>query len=103
MDAALARIYRNQTEHDPADMNGARELVSNPDITPVGILYRNDRVPCYEDLRKREQNFTPAMIGRVLEKEFDKFAVNPGRNGNRTAAMEGAAPEVDPDGRPSMP
>ncbi len=72
-----ARIYRNTSEHDPADMNRARELASDPDITPVGVLYRNENVPCYEDLRRLGHSFTPAMIGRALDKEFDKFTVQP--------------------------
>jgi hypothetical protein len=78
----LARIYRNNFEHDPADMNRARELASNPDITPVGVLYRNEQVPCYEDLRRLGQSFTPAMIGQALDKEFDKFTVQPQCNGD---------------------
>ena len=92
LDASLARIYRNQAEHDPADLNRARELASNPDPTPVGILYRNDQVPCYEDLCKREQSFTPAMIEGVLNKEFDKFTVQPRCNGSGAAALDGAGP-----------
>ena len=92
LDASLARIYRNQAEHDPADLNRARELASNPDLTPVGILYRNDRVPCYEDLCKREQGFTPAMIEAVLNKEFDKFTVQPRHYGNGAAAFDGSGP-----------
>jgi 2-oxoglutarate ferredoxin oxidoreductase subunit beta len=82
LDESLARIYRNNFEHDPADMNRARELASNPDITPVGVLYRNEQVPCYEDLRRLGQSFTPAMIGQALDKEFDKFTVQPQCNGD---------------------
>jgi len=92
LDPALSRIYRNQSQHDPADINRARELASNTDIAPAGILYRNDSVPCYDDLRKRDQSFTPAMIGQALDKEFDKFTVQPRRNG--TALPEGAAPST---------
>jgi len=87
LDASLARIYTNQAVHDPADMNRARELASNPDIMPVGVLYRDDRVPCYEDLRKRDQSFTPAMIGKMLGKELDKFTVQPRGRGNGAAAL----------------
>ncbi|MBM3879216.1 MAG: 2-oxoglutarate oxidoreductase [Verrucomicrobia bacterium] len=76
-DAALARIYRNQCEHDPADLNRARELSSHPELMPIGILYRNEQVPCYEDVRRRTQTFTPEMIARVLDEEFDQFTVEP--------------------------
>jgi len=77
LNESSARIYRNTFAHDPADMNRARELASDPDITPVGILYRNGNVPCYEDLRRLGQSFTPAMIRQALDKEFDKFTVQP--------------------------
>jgi 2-oxoglutarate ferredoxin oxidoreductase subunit beta len=80
LDSSLSRIYRNQCRHDPADINRARELASDSDLTPVGVLYRNDQVPCYEDLRRREQSFTPKMIEQALNREFDKFAVQRRRN-----------------------
>ncbi|HYY31611.1 MAG TPA: thiamine pyrophosphate-dependent enzyme [Chthoniobacterales bacterium] len=80
LDSSLSRIYTNRSEHVPADINRARELASDPDLTPVGILYRNDQVPCYENLRKRKQNFTPKIIEQVLNREFDKFTVQRPRN-----------------------
>ena len=49
--ADTSRIYRNQREHDPRDINRAREIASVEDPIPVGILYCNPDVPCYEDLR----------------------------------------------------
>ena len=48
---ALQKIYRNQERHDPSNMNRAREIASIEDPIPVGVLYRNPGVPCYEDLR----------------------------------------------------
>ena len=41
----LARIYKNQREHDPLDIDGAREIASSEDPIPVGILYRNPGGP----------------------------------------------------------
>lgn len=89
LDSSLSQIYRNQSAHDPLDMNRARELASNPDITPVGILYRNEAVPCYEDLRSREQSFTPTMIGQALDREFDKFTVEPRHLRNEAVELDG--------------
>ena len=48
---ALAKVYKNQQEHDPLDIDRAREIASGSDPIPVGILYHNPDVPCYEDLR----------------------------------------------------
>jgi 2-oxoglutarate ferredoxin oxidoreductase subunit beta len=74
----LARVYRNQRAHDPADLNRAREIAADIDNIPVGILYRNPEVPCYEDLRGSTQLRTTAYVKAGLEAEFDKFTIWPG-------------------------
>lgn len=74
---AIAGIYRNQQRHDPADIDRAREIASAEDPIPVGILYRNPAVPCYEDLRQAGQLRTPEMIRAGLEAELDKYTVWP--------------------------
>jgi len=74
---ALAGIYRNVEHHDPANLDRAREIASVVDPIPVGILYKNPEVPCYEDLRRTEQVRTPEHIRAGLEAEFDKFTVWP--------------------------
>ena len=51
----IAKVYKNQQEHDPSDIDRAREIASEHDPIPVGILYRNPAVPCYEDLRNAGQ------------------------------------------------
>ena len=58
-----AKIYRNQREHDPSNLNRAREIASLEDPIPVGILYRNAQVPCYEDLRRAGKLRSPAASG----------------------------------------
>jgi len=74
---ALQKIYRNQIVHDPADINRAREIASSEDPIPVGILYHNPQVPCYEDLRGAGTLRTTDTIRSSLEAEFDKFTVWP--------------------------
>jgi 2-oxoglutarate ferredoxin oxidoreductase subunit beta len=74
---ALQKIYRNQLEHDPSNMNRAREIASTDDPIPVGILYRNPDVPCYEDLRGVGELRTADSIGSTLNAEFDKFTIWP--------------------------
>jgi 2-oxoglutarate ferredoxin oxidoreductase subunit beta len=76
-DPSLAKIYKNQEVHDPSDLNRARELADDRDVAAVGILYRNENVPCYEDVRRRGKGQTPEMIEAALEEEFDNFTVEP--------------------------
>ena len=73
----LAKVYRNEEHHDPANLDRAREIASVIDPIPVGILYRNPDVPCYEDLRRTDDARTPDRIRAGLEAEFDKFTVWP--------------------------
>jgi 2-oxoglutarate ferredoxin oxidoreductase subunit beta len=73
----LERIYRNQEVHDPADRNRAREMASVNDPIPVGILYRNPDMVCYEDVQVSNQVNTPGKVKTYLDKEFDKFTINP--------------------------
>jgi 2-oxoglutarate/2-oxoacid ferredoxin oxidoreductase subunit beta len=73
----LGKVYKNQQLHDPASIDRAREIASVHDPIPVGILYRNPDIPCYEDLRQAGQMRTPEFIKKGLEAEFDKFTVWP--------------------------
>jgi 2-oxoglutarate ferredoxin oxidoreductase subunit beta len=82
----LSRTYKNQTEHDPANIDRAREIASREDPIPVGILYRNPEVPCYEEVRNAGQMRTAQHIRVGLEAEFDKFTVWPGAADSKQAA-----------------
>ena len=62
-------------DHDPSDLAAAREIASRLDPIPVGILYRNPDVPCYEDLRRTSVLRTPQLVRAGLEAEFDEFTV----------------------------
>jgi len=73
----LSRIYRNHEVHDPSDRNRAREISSSHDPIPVGVLYRNDDIPCLEDWLVPEQMNTADTVSEFLSSEFDKFAIEP--------------------------
>ena len=72
---SLAKVYRNQLQHDPLDMNRAREIASRTDVVPVGILYQNREIPCYEDTRQTGVLRTNEMVRKGLEYELDKYSV----------------------------
>jgi 2-oxoglutarate ferredoxin oxidoreductase subunit beta len=73
----LARAYRNQTTHDPSDLDRAREIASGTDPIPVGILYHDPDVPRYEEVRGAGRLRTVDLIRRGLDAELDKFTVWP--------------------------
>lgn len=72
---ALSKVYKNQLKHDPLDLHRAREIASSTDVVPVGILYQNRDIPCYEDTRRTGILRTPEIIRKGLESEFDKYSV----------------------------
>ena len=77
LSAGLSRVYKNQLQHDPSNIHRAREIASSTDIIPVGILYRNPDVPCYEDLRASDKLRTPDLTRAGLNAELDKYTVWP--------------------------
>lgn len=70
---ALARLYKNQQAHDPADRMAALDLALNSELAPIGVLYQNKTVPCYEDLQKPKKIFTINDIKTELNTQFDSL------------------------------
>jgi 2-oxoglutarate ferredoxin oxidoreductase subunit beta len=77
LSAGLQKIYKNVEQHDPSDIDRAREVASIDDPIPVGIIYRNPEVPCYEEIRGAGALRTADSISASLNAEFDKFTVWP--------------------------
>ena len=84
----IGRIYTNQQEHDPSDRNRAREISAIDDPIPVGVLYRNQDIPCYEDEQVSDTVNTAEQVMSYLETEFDKFTIDPAGAGARDAGAE---------------
>ena len=74
---ALAKVYRNQEQHDPSNLDRARKLASNTEQIPVGIFYRNPDIPCYEELRYSAEPRSVEYVKAGLEAQFDKFTIRP--------------------------
>ncbi|MBI2527150.1 MAG: 2-oxoglutarate oxidoreductase [Candidatus Rokubacteria bacterium] len=70
----LARIYKNQVRHDPADLDAARRLAAPDGKIRLGVLYRNETLPVYEDIRSVP---APSRAEKValLNTELDRYAV----------------------------
>jgi 2-oxoglutarate ferredoxin oxidoreductase subunit beta len=73
----MGKIYKNHERHDPMDLNRAREIAGMEDMVPIGVLYRNESVPRYEEVRRPRQAQTWQRRKAVLEKAFDKFGIFP--------------------------
>jgi len=72
----LAQIYPNRVEHDPSNIHRAREIASELDPVPIGILYHDPSVPRYEEIVRSQASHSTAAVRSLLDEEFDKFAVS---------------------------
>ena len=67
-------IYENQITHDPSDLSAARELAANADKVRIGLFYRNENLPRYDELRKIPVLTAEQKIEK-LNRELDRYAV----------------------------
>ncbi len=70
----LDQIYKNQAVHDPRNLNEARRLAELTDKFRIGIFYKNEEKPRYEDLRKLPVHTAEERVV-LLNEELDRYAV----------------------------
>jgi 2-oxoglutarate ferredoxin oxidoreductase subunit beta len=75
--SSISQVYRQQEAHDPADLKRAKEIAAIGDRVPVGVLYRNDDVPRYEEVREAEGLYAPQAVEAALNAELDRFTIWP--------------------------
>ena len=70
----LHQIYKNVARHDPRNMEAAREMAEKTDLIRVGVFFRDESRPRYEETRHLPLHTTDEKIG-ILNDELDKYAV----------------------------
>jgi len=70
----LHQIYKNVARHDPRNMEAARELAEKTDLIRVGVFFRDESRPRYEETRHLPLHSTDEKI-EILNDELDKYAV----------------------------
>ncbi|KAA3612024.1 MAG: 2-oxoglutarate oxidoreductase [Calditrichaeota bacterium] len=73
----LKKVYKNIVTHDPSEKLQANYYAEKTDTLPIGILYKNENLPTYDELRAPERTVTTQMKQEALDVEFDKFGINP--------------------------
>ncbi|MGM0578577.1 MAG: thiamine pyrophosphate-dependent enzyme [Myxococcota bacterium] len=74
-DDVLKRLFPNRVEHDPTDMSEARDLAAHPDLTPVGIFYRNEDVDRYDQYTVEGLATPRDEKLEAVRRELDRYAV----------------------------
>ncbi len=70
----LNQIYQRTLYHDPGDLGRARALAEPGDRIRLGIFYRNEELPRYEEIRQLPAHTTDERV-EALNGELDRFAV----------------------------
>jgi len=92
LNEATAKVYKSRMAHDTSDLNRAREVAGMEDKVPVGILYRNESVPCYDELRKPRRQQVAEQTQSVLDNAFDRFGIFPSTPGNSNVSSTRSKP-----------
>jgi 2-oxoglutarate ferredoxin oxidoreductase subunit beta len=70
----LDAIYRARVAHNPSDLSAARALAEDVDRIRLGVFFRDEARPRYDDIRRvNKVSATERMA--LLERELDKYAV----------------------------
>nr|VFJ58410.1 MAG: 2-oxoglutarate ferredoxin oxidoreductase subunit beta [Candidatus Kentron sp. FM]VFJ68156.1 MAG: 2-oxoglutarate ferredoxin oxidoreductase subunit beta [Candidatus Kentron sp. FM]VFK17473.1 MAG: 2-oxoglutarate ferredoxin oxidoreductase subunit beta [Candidatus Kentron sp. FM] len=69
------RAFPSQREHDPGDMNRAREFAEGHAGIPVGLLFHDPARPRYEDFTVRGMDISAKDKLTGLSRVLDRFAV----------------------------
>ncbi|MBT3347638.1 MAG: 2-oxoglutarate oxidoreductase [Thiotrichales bacterium] len=76
--AGLERLFPESREHDPSDMTTALDIArdeTTKGIIPVGLLYKNEDIPCYSDLSALGHDITDEDKIAATNKALDAFAI----------------------------
>lgn len=73
-EASSERLYAQHKEHDPADLDRARELADHNGSVRLGLFYRNPNLARYDSIRRVPTRTAEEKLA-LLEAEFDRHAV----------------------------
>ncbi|MBI4539947.1 MAG: 2-oxoglutarate oxidoreductase [Gemmatimonadetes bacterium] len=70
----LERVYKHQAWHDPRDLDVARRLAEPDGRIRLGVFFRDETRPRYEEVRRVRAQTAQEKIA-LLNAEFDRYAV----------------------------
>lgn len=70
----LEKLFKARREHDPKNLDEARALAQRTDLLRLGIFFRDESFPVYDEIRAVSPVSAEEKIDR-LNKEFDRYAV----------------------------
>jgi len=73
-DSEVEALYQNHIQHDPSNLAEARRLAETSDKIRLGLFYRNETNPCYDEIRRPSRHTVEEKF-EILNAELDKYAV----------------------------
>jgi len=70
----LDEVYKHRTVHDPRNLDAARSYAEVNDRVRLGVFYKNEDRPRYEELRRLPAH-TAEERAKLLNEELDRYAV----------------------------
>ena len=70
----LEKLYANRVVHDPRDLDAARRLAEPTDRIRLGVFFRDETRPVYEEIRRVPRRTADERV-KLLEEELDRYAV----------------------------
>ncbi|NNL30201.1 MAG: 2-oxoglutarate oxidoreductase, partial [Gemmatimonadetes bacterium] len=71
---SLDGIYDNKVEHDPSDLGGARALAQDSEVVRVGLFFKDESRPRYDETRSLSKHSAREKI-EILDRELERYAV----------------------------
>ncbi|MDX1646656.1 MAG: thiamine pyrophosphate-dependent enzyme [Longimicrobiales bacterium] len=71
---SLDAIYDRKIRHDPSDLAGARSLAQDGSSIRIGLFFKDESRPRYEETRSTPKHSPREKID-LLETEFERYAV----------------------------
>lgn len=70
----LEKVFKNRTLHDPKDMDAARRLAGADGRVRLGLFFRDESRPRYEETRQLPRLTAEEKVG-LLNQELDRYAI----------------------------
>ncbi len=70
----LEKLYANRVVHDPRDLDAARRLAEPTDRIRLGVFFRDETRPVYEEIRRVPRRTADERV-KLIEEELDRYAV----------------------------
>jgi 2-oxoglutarate ferredoxin oxidoreductase subunit beta len=75
LEESIQKIFKNQKERDPSDMDEARELAGDPEGVSIGLFYHNTSVDRYDEYTAQGLATSRAQKIAALKAELSRYQI----------------------------